>query len=231
MVLAKKSRAATEHQEMKMRKSIALAAAATLLASGAATAQTVQVPDRGFYIGGDLSKSSGPGNGDIDGSFANQGIQGTSSNVDNDNIGWGLQLGYRFHRNWAAEVGYREFGDFDYTTSTPGGGSINGSYKVNAFSISGLYLFPISGSNFSLYGKLGLTRTDVNRDVNSQSAGLTATGSDASRTGWLVGLGANYDFARNFFGRVGWDHYDRVGDSSTGRSDVDAFTLGVGFRF
>lgn len=215
-----------------MKKGLAIGVAtAALFATGAAFAQTAQVPDRGFYIGGDLGKSSGPGNGDIDGSFANQGIPGTSSSVDNDQIGWGLQLGYRFSRNWAAELGYREFGDFDYTTGTPTGGSINGSYKVNAWSASGLYLFPIANSNFTLYGKLGLTRTDTNRDVNSQSPGLTATGSSANRTGWLAGLGAQYDFSRAVFTRLAWDHYDRVGDSSTGKSDMDAFTLGVGFRF
>jgi OOP family OmpA-OmpF porin len=214
-----------------MHNRIIAACAAALLACGSAFAQTVQVPDRGFYVGGDISKSSGPGNGDIDGSFANQGIAGTSSNVDNDNVGWGLNAGYRFHRNWAAEVEYREFGDFDYTTSTPGGGNISGSYKVNAWSLSGLYLFPVSGSNFSLYGKLGLSRSDTNRDVNSQSPGLAATGSNASRTGWVAGLGATYDFTRNLFGKLAWDHYDRVGDSNTGRSDIDAFSLGVGFRF
>ena len=214
-----------------MHKTIAFGAAAALLASGAALAQTAQVPERGLYVGGDISKSSGPNNGDIDSSFANQGIAGTSSSVDNDKIGWGLNLGYRFHRNWAGEIGYREFGDFDYTTSTPGGGNISGSYKANAWSLSGLYLFPIAGSNFTLYGKLGIARSDVNRDVNSQSPGLTATGSNASRTGWLAGLGATYDFSRNWFAKVGWDHYDRIGDSNTGKVDIDAFSLGAGFRF
>jgi len=207
------------------------AAAAALMASGAALAQAVQVPEKGFYVGADVARSSGPGNGDIDRSFSNQGINGTSSSVDNDQIGWGLNLGYRFHRNWAVEGGYREFGKFDYTTTTPGGGNISGSYKANAWSASGLYLFPVPNSRLGFYGKLGLTRSDVSRTVNSQSPGLTATGASANRTGWLAGLGATYDFTNAWYAKLGWDHYDRVGSDSTGKADIDVINLGVGLRF
>jgi OOP family OmpA-OmpF porin len=214
-----------------MKIQIAVLAAAVSCGPGAALAQTaVQSPDKGVYIGADVGWGSGPGGGDIDSGFANQGVAGTSTSVDDNQTGWGLQLGYRFNRNWAAELGYKEFGKFDYSSTAPGGG-INGSYKVNAWTVSGLYLFPISNSNFSLYGKLGLARTDTDRSVNSQSPGLTAAGASANRTGWLAGFGAQYDFSRNWYTRLGWDHYDRIGDSSTGKTDIDTVNLGVGLRF
>lgn len=213
-----------------MHNKIIGGAVAALFVSGTAFAQSIQVPEKGFYFGGDVSQSKGPGGGDIDSSFANQGIPGTSTSVDNNQTGWGLNLGYRFHRNWAAELGYREFGKFDYTTTAPGG-TISGSYKANAWSASGLYLLPLGTSPFTLYGKLGLTRTDISRTVDSQSPGMTASGASGNRTGWLAGLGATYDFTSQWYAKAGWDHYDRVGNDSTGKTDIDTFSLGVGLRF
>ena len=216
---------------MKRQTAVSIAAAAAALcAAGGASAQMAGASATGAYADIDVTRNSGPTNGDIDSAFGNQGIAGTSSSVDNDKTRWGLNLGYRFHPNWAAELGYREFGKFAYSTNAPGG-TINGAYKTNAWSLSGLYLYPIPSSGFSLYGKLGLARTDTSLSVDSQSPGLTASGASGNRTGWLAGLGGTYDFARNWYARAGWDHYDRVGDSNTGRTDIDSFSLGIGLRF
>lgn len=213
-----------------MKRTIALGAAATLLASGAALAQApVAGPLPSWYLGIDVGQSRGPSGGDINSSFGAQGATGTS--VDKTDTTWGLNLGYRFHRNWAVEGGWRDFGKYQYSTSTPGGGNISGDYKAQAWSFAGVGYLPLGDGKVSLYGKLGVTRTDVDRNVNSQSAGLTAGSTGANRTGWLGGFGLQYDFEKNWFARAGWDHYDRVGNSSTGRSDIDALTVGAGLKF
>jgi len=60
---------------------------------------------------------------------------------------------------------------------------------------------------------------------------MTATGGSGNRTGWLAGLGATYDFTSQWYAKLGWDHYNRVGNDSTGKTDIDAYSLGVGLRF
>ena len=214
-----------------MHRIIAVGAAGALLASGAAFAQTPQVPEHGWYFGGDVGQSRGPSGGDIDGSFRNQGIATTGTSVKKTDTAWGLNLGYRLNRNWALEGGYRGLGKFGYNTSSAGGGSINGDYKAHAWSFSGLGFLPLGASAWSLYGKLGVARTNVDRDVNSQTAGIAAVNASANRTGLLAGLGVNYDFASNWYGRLGWDHYDRVGDGNTGRTSIDVIGAGIGVRF
>jgi opacity protein-like surface antigen len=50
-------------------------------------------------------------------------------------------------------------------------------------------------------------------------------------TGPLLGAGVGYDLTRNVALRAEWDRYFRVGDASTGRGDIDQYTVGVAYRF
>jgi opacity protein-like surface antigen len=47
----------------------------------------------------------------------------------------------------------------------------------------------------------------------------------------LLGAGVSYDVSRNISLRGEWDRFFRVGDSSTGRGDIDQFTVGVAYKF
>ena len=40
-----------------------------------------------------------------------------------------------------------------------------------------------------------------------------------------------YDFPSGVFTKLGWDHYAKVGDGSTGQDSIDNYSLGVGMRF
>lgn len=216
-----------------MKRNILRGAVCAALASSAALVATGAGAAGNWYVEGDLGASrTRLDNGDVAGSFAGLGAGGGS--IDRNDSGWGLKLGYRMNPNWGVEAAYNEFGKFGYsTTTTTPAGSISGDYKPKAFSLSGLGFWPLgTGSKWSLYGKVGLARTELERNVGSASAGLGAGSAKERNTGLVLGLGANYDISERWFARVGWDRFTRLGDTgSTGRGDLDYLNAGVGFRF
>jgi OOP family OmpA-OmpF porin len=208
-------------------------AALVILALLAAPASAQQRPAHaGWYFGLDLGSGRTDMNaGDLNSSFASQGIAAAST-LDRSDGGFGLKLGYRLSPRWSLEGGYANLGKYGYsaTTTAPAAGGLGGSYEARAWSFAGLGSLPLA-DRFSVYGKFGVARTTVERDVEWQSAGLGALNTDAKRNGLLLGAGASYDFSAKWYGRAGWDRYTRVGDGSTGRGDIDFYSIGFGRRF
>ena len=205
----------------------AIVAFAVVVSSGVAHAQSAD--KAGWYAGIDIGRSRlGMNGSDVDGAFANQGI-GSSTSLDQTDTSLGFNAGYRFNNYFALEGAYQRLGSFDYSAST-GSDTIDGKFKASALSLSGVGFYPLS-SQWSLYGKAGLTRTDAKLEANSES-GLTPTENTShTGTGLLFGAGLTYDFARNLYAKAGWDRYSKVGDSSTGSGPVDLYMVGVGMRF
>lgn len=212
-----------------MHGKLVIAGAVLALQAGFAQAQDREA---GFYGGLDLGRSdlhlSGSG---IDGALANQGIGGSSSN-DKRDTSYGLNLGYRVNRYWAVEGAYARLGDFAYNSNvaTPAADTVQGKYKVDTVSLSALGILPLA-SNWSLYGKAGLARSDVKLSASSATGATTPSGASGANTGLVFGAGAMYDFNRSLFTRAGWDHYANVGDDATGKGSINTYTLGVGVRF
>jgi OOP family OmpA-OmpF porin len=190
-------------------------------------------PPSGWYGGLNLGSSRlRVDGGDLNGVFARQGITGATT-IDKSDTAWGLNLGYRIDKTWAVEGSYESLGRFKYSTPTtaPAVDSITGKYKAHAWSFAGLGYVPL-GSGWSLYGKAGLARTTAQLDAASQTGGTLPAGAKDSNTGLLLGAGVNYDFGRNWYAKLGWDRYTRVGSAtSTGRGDVDVFGAGIGWHF
>ena len=205
----------------------AIAAFALVLSSGVVHAQSAD--KSGWYAGLDVGRSRlGMNGSDVDGAFANQGI-GSSTSLDQTDTSFGVNAGYRFNPYFAVEGAYARLGSFDYSAST-GTDTIDGKSKASALSLSGVGIYPFA-SQWSVYGKAGVTRTDAQLEATSES-GLTPTENTShTGTGLLFGAGVIYDFDRSFFAKAGWDRYTKVGDSSTGSGPVDLYMLGVGMRF
>ena len=205
----------------------AITAFAVVVSSGVAHAQSADKTD--WYAGIDIGRSRlGMNGSDVDGAFANQGIA-SSTSLDQTDTSFGVNAGYRFNNFFALEGAYARLGSFDYSAGT-GTDTIDGKFKASALSLSGVGFYPLS-TQWSLYGKAGLTRTDAKLEASSES-GLTPTqNSSHNGTGLLVGAGVTYDFARNVYAKAGWDRYTKVGDSSTGSGPVDLYMVGVGMRF
>jgi OOP family OmpA-OmpF porin len=178
----------------------ALIGAAFAFCAPAAVAQGMQ--DRGWYLGGHL------GQADVDG-------------LDEDDTSWKIVGGYKFSRNFAAEVGYIDFGKTRISL-----GSEFLELKANAMELVGVGSLPVA-DRFSVYGKLGVFRGEAKARFNLPSLGLGSGTEKDSNTDLTFGFGASYDATRNIAVRGEWQRYQDVGDAT----DIDVLSLGVLFRF
>ena len=126
---------------------------------------------------------------------------------DDTGTALGIDGGYRVNRNFAVEAGYEHLGNF------------SPSYQARALSLSGVGILPLE-HGFSVYGKLGVARTQA--DVVGASDHLYTP---------VVGAGVYYDVAPRVFLKAGLDHYDKVGGAEISEGSANVYALGVGLRF
>jgi OmpA-OmpF porin, OOP family len=139
---------------------VSMLGAAAMAVSAGALAQSSTT---GFYIGAEA------GNTDVSGA--------------DDDIGFKLLGGYRFHPNIAAEVGYGMLYDKD-------------DVEVTALEFVAVGMFPIA-NQFSILGKLGLANVEADTPFGSE---------DKTELTW--GIGAQFDFSRNLGVRAVWQRYE-----------------------
>jgi OOP family OmpA-OmpF porin len=197
---------------MNIKHFVATGIAIGALSGGTAWAQAPQ--DVGFYVGGSLGYSTV----DLDtGSLAAAGMT-TLSSDDND-TGWKLFAGYQFHRNFAVEGTYYDFGKFSangVVTGTADPASV--STRLKGWGLAGVGILPLQ-QNFSLFGKLGGFWSDSKA---SATAGRFAAAVDDSSSEWLLGVGVSYNFSRNVGVRA---EAEWVG------SDTALYSVGLQFKF
>ena len=139
---------------------VSMIGAAAMAVSAGALAQSTTT---GFYIGAEA------GNTDVSGA--------------DDDIGFKLLGGYRFHPNIAAEVGYGMLYD-------------KNDVEVTALEFVAVGMFPI-GNQFSILGKLGLANVEADTRFGSE---------DKTELTW--GLGVQFDVSRNLGVRALWQRYE-----------------------
>ena len=139
---------------------VSMLGAAAMTVSAGALAQSATT---GFYIGAEV------GNTDVSGA--------------DDDIGFKLLGGYRFHRNIAAEVGYGMLYD-------------KSDVEVTALEFVAVGMYPIN-NQFSILGKLGLANVEVDSPFGSE---------DKTELTW--GLGAQFDLTPNLALRGIWQRYE-----------------------
>ena len=137
---------------------------------------------------------------------------------------FGILGGYQISRNFAAELGYHDFGRV--TLSGPGSANI----KANAAELVGLGAYPFA-NRFSVYGKLGAYRAESK--ISPSLAAALGSGSLKDRTTDLTfGFGARYDVTRETGVRAEWQRYKNVGgDDTGGKYDIDVISIGLIWRF
>ena len=179
------------------------------LASAAAAAQ-----DAGFYIGVHIGQAMYRETCD---DFTGPGLS-----CDDKDSAWKVLGGYQFNKHFAAEIGYVDLGTL--TARGPGGTL---TADVSAFELVAVGSLPVA-DRFSVYGKLGLYRGEVDGNVNT----VLVTGSASeTNTDVTFGFGARFDFSKQLGARIEWQRYPSVGGPDTGEDDVDLISIGLLFRF
>lgn len=173
-------------------KSARLAVAA-LAASAFALPAAAQMNMGAFYVGATVGQAE-----------FKDACSGVSVSCDDKDTALRLLAGYQFHRNFAVEVGYHDFGE-----AKASGGGTNVSIKAHAWELVGVGMLPIV-AQFSAYGKLGA--------YYAKSEGISNVGlaADETNTGLTWGLGAQWDATRNLGVRLEWQQYRDFGGDSLG---------------
>lgn len=215
---------------------IGVIAAVALATAGAAQAQT-RTADRpadrygynqyGWYVGANLGGTDVSYDTGVGGAFASQGATGTGS-IDKSDTTYGFNAGYQFNRNFAVEAGYVNLGKYSYngTITAPAAGTASGDLKIDGGVINAVGILPFS-NGFAAYGKVGAFYSRSRLSGGGPNFGSR----DEKNTDWTYGLGASYDFTRNWVGKAEWTRYQSVGSSSTMKSDIDTYTVGVAYHF
>jgi hypothetical protein len=181
--------------------------------------------------------------------FALAGV-GDSSYDDSVSV-WGVQVGYRWGKYFATEVGYANLGEASYrlpalvnVTQTPAGGvgisDTFGAERAVVFTsagptISALGMLPI-GQRIDLHVRGGIYLADTRltnriRDVETDFHNIAHDRTDSSETELFAGIGGAWNVNENFTLRIEYQKFLDVGDDQkTGESDVDVFNLSVLFK-
>lgn len=201
-----------EQKTMKLRFKPFLTAA--LFALGVISTPALS-QDAGWFagLGGGLSK--------FDDGCPGGAVPGFT--CDDRGASWRIFGGYQFNANFGYELGYANLGET--TQSTAGVGS--DTFEAKAFEMTLVVTIPFN-QWYSLYGKWGIFRWDLDRTTVGAGAGTTST-SGKDKT---FGLGVKYNFAKNIALQMEWQRYLDVGDpGTTGRSNVDDYGVSVVFKF
>ncbi len=135
---------------------------------------------------------------------------------DDKDSAWKIFGGYQFNRNLAVELGYSNFGE---ATARSGAGFVTD--EASAFEMTGVLMLPLA-DRFSIYGKLGFYRGELERTSNL----ATPTGTNSS-TGLTFGGGVRFDVTNAIGVRLEYQIYPDLGDLP----DVKVMSVGVLFKF
>ena|SRR5438128_151117 len=145
---------------------------------------------------------------------------GAGVSCDDKDTAWRLLAGYQFNPNFAAELGYHNFGETKATL-----GTLSETIKSNAWELVGVGLWPFA-NQFGAYGKLGGYRAE-----SKDSSNFAAGGKDTN-TGLTYGAGLQWNIMQSLGLRGEWQRYHNVGGTNTGGKDnIDVLSLGAVWRF
>jgi OmpA-OmpF porin, OOP family len=182
---------------------------AALLALGLSTASFAQA--QGVYLGGSIGQAQARSWCDTE-----PGI--TVAACDDKDTGWKVFLGYRFHRNFAAEASFMNAGEYSATVNffgTPASVSTD----ATAFGLAALGILPVS-EQLELFGKLGFVNGESDAEV---VVGGSRVAVGDRGTELTFGLGAVYNVAPRFGIRAEWENIDDA--------DISMLSVGIQYRF
>ena len=185
--------------------------AAALLLCGLVAAS--QASAQGFYIGGSVGQSN------FDDSNAIPDLI-TAGTVDGSDTGYKIFGGYQFNQHFGLELAYVDLGKASYSGNFFGVPVTGGSVKTSGFNFSAVGTLPL-GSNFALFGKAGFFTWESK--ASDTTGGVPFSGTE-NGTDLSLGIGASYNFTKNFAVRAEWERFKAVGD-------IDLLSIGAVYKF
>lgn len=192
----------------------------------------VHAQDQGFYVGGSVGQSRANDVGNCSDIFDII----NSCSVKTTDTGWRLFAGYQFNQYVAIEGSYVELGTFTISGSgriagTPVFGNATGSDKANGISLDAVGTLPVN-AQFGLIGRIGLFAWTLDASATASGVGISASTSDKpTGTSLDYGVGVKYDFAKNLGIRGEFQRFTKIGNDTTGKSDIDLISASILYRF
>lgn len=160
---------------------------------------------------------------------------------DKDGLAWRLQAGYMFMPWLGLEGAYVNFGEGKIpaflvspppgTTSLPS----TAEARTQAYGLLAILRAPLGP--VGLFGKVGYAAVTAKLAgsaavINNTTGAVTYfnAGTRETKGQWMYGVGATVDFTRQWHVRFDWDRTEAQ-DNFNPKYDVDAYTLGFGYRF
>ncbi|MDH2919003.1 MAG: outer membrane beta-barrel protein, partial [Sideroxydans sp.] len=188
--------------------------------------------DAFWYIGGNVGQSRAKiDDARISAQLLATGRTPISIVNDERNAAFKLLGGYQFNKNFAAEAGYFNLGQFGYAARTAPAGSLNGTIKVQGVNLDLVGLLPMS-EKFAAFGRVGMNYAQAKDTFTSTGAVATPTTPNPSKNAlnYKAGLGLQYDFSHAVAMRVEAERY-RIDDAVGRKGDINLYSLGLVYRF
>lgn len=198
-----------------------------------------QSADSGFYSYLSAGQTKSDRKAESDRALAGAGATAFTSNFDDTDTAYKLQVGYQFNKHFAVEGGYADLGKLVYSSNITAPSSISGviTLKVDGWNLGVVGRLPFS-DNVTGFAKLGAFAYNVDYACTRTGTPCVYPSRKVSGTSAHYGVGVDFNFASNWFARAEYEVYARVGDpmnadgtSGTTREDVNLASIGVGYRF
>lgn len=127
-------------------------------------------------------------------------------------------VGYNFTKIFALEAGLFDMGKAKYSDNF--GNKLD--FSAQGPQISLIVSAPVADA-FSIYGRLGVARTDRKVSGCLPSLGIGCGSDTDKKTEALYGVGAGYSFTKNLMGTIEYQKLDN--------SNITSFNMGARFTF
>jgi OmpA-OmpF porin, OOP family len=205
---------------MLLKKRICSSVILGILACSITTLAQASGP--GFYVGGQL----GYVHTNFKDTDNSNGI--SSSNVDNNGIGWGGLVGYQFNSYFALEAGY--LGADGMKISDPNGLPIDENLDMRAVDLLVKGILPIN-DRVNIYGKVGAAsvRATTSYDIRWMTIDTPAlVTSQTTETKPVIGVGVSWDITPHLPLDISWLHIAKAGGDIP---SADFVLVGLGYHF
>ena len=133
---------------------------------------------------------------------------------------WTVRGGWRFSPYAAVELGYYDFGRYNFDGNVIGHvGNVNGSGKAHSVALSLVGIIPIS--NFDLYGRIGYAHSELKFNASGPLGGIANENNRQDEA--TYGAGVRWNFHPQWGVFAEWIKNDRI--------RIDSYVAGIDYRF